>query len=27
MQNVLLEMSLITGKMDLNKAFTNRFVP
>ena len=27
MQNVLLEMGLITEKMDLNKAFTNEFVP
>jgi len=27
MQNVLLEMGLITGKMDLSKAFTNQFVP
>lgn len=27
MQNVLLEMGLITEKMDLNKAFTNQFVP
>jgi NitT/TauT family transport system substrate-binding protein len=27
MQNVLLEMGLITEKMDLNKAFTNTFVP
>ena len=27
MQNVLLEMGLITEKMDLSKAFTNSFVP
>jgi NitT/TauT family transport system substrate-binding protein len=27
MQNVLLEMGLITEKMDLSKAFTNKFVP
>jgi hypothetical protein len=27
MQDVLLEMGLITEKMDLNKAFTNSFVP
>jgi NitT/TauT family transport system substrate-binding protein len=27
MQNVLFEMGLITEKMDLNKAFTNEFVP
>jgi NitT/TauT family transport system substrate-binding protein len=27
MQNVLLEMGLITDKMDLGKAFTNQFVP
>ena len=27
MQNVLLDMGLITEKMDLNKAFTNEFVP
>lgn len=27
MQDVLLKMGLITGKMDLNKAFTNEFVP
>jgi NitT/TauT family transport system substrate-binding protein len=27
MQNVLLEMGLITEEMDLNKAFTNEFVP
>ncbi len=27
MQNILLEMGLITEKMDLNKAFTNQFVP
>jgi len=27
MQNVLLDMGLITEKMDLNKAFTNEFIP
>ena len=27
MQNVLLDMDLITEKMDLNKAFTNEFIP
>src|SRR6266487_4268373 len=27
MQDVLLEMGLITEKMDLNKAFTNEFIP
>ncbi|MBL8080644.1 MAG: ABC transporter substrate-binding protein [Anaerolineales bacterium] len=27
MQNVLLEMGLITEKMDLSKAFTNEFIP
>jgi len=27
MQDVLLKMGLITGKMDLSKAFTNEFVP
>lgn len=27
MQNVLLDMGLITEKMDLNKAFTNQFIP
>jgi NitT/TauT family transport system substrate-binding protein len=27
MQNVLTEMGLITEKMDLNKAFTNEFIP
>jgi NitT/TauT family transport system substrate-binding protein len=27
MQNVLLEMGLLTEKLDLNKAFTNQFVP
>jgi len=27
MQNVLLDMNLITEKMDLNKAFTNKFIP
>jgi len=27
MQNVLLEAGLITGKLDLNKAFTNEFIP
>jgi len=27
MQDVLLEMGLITNKLDLNKAFTNEFVP
>jgi NitT/TauT family transport system substrate-binding protein len=27
MQNVLLEMDLITGDMDLSKAFTNEFIP
>jgi NitT/TauT family transport system substrate-binding protein len=27
MQNVLLEAGLITEKLDLNKAFTNEFVP
>jgi len=27
MQNVLLDMGLITEKMDLSKAFTNQFVP
>jgi NitT/TauT family transport system substrate-binding protein len=27
MQNVLLDMGLIAEKMDLNKAFTNQFVP
>ena len=27
MQNVLLDMELITEKMDLNKAFTNEFIP
>ncbi|HJR80495.1 MAG TPA: hypothetical protein VJ821_10510, partial [Anaerolineales bacterium] len=27
MQNVLLEMDLITEEMDLSKAFTNEFVP
>ncbi len=27
MQNVLLEMGLISEKMDLNKAFTNEFIP
>jgi NitT/TauT family transport system substrate-binding protein len=27
MQDILLEMNLITEKLDLNKAFTNQFVP
>ena len=27
MQNVLLDMALITEEMDLNKAFTNEFIP
>ena len=27
MQNVLLDMSLLTEKQDLNKAFTNQFIP
>ena len=27
MQNVLLDMGLITEKMDLNKAYTNEFIP
>jgi len=27
MQNVLLDMGLITEKLDLNKAFTNEFIP
>jgi NitT/TauT family transport system substrate-binding protein len=27
MQNVLLDMGLLTEKMDLSKAFTNEFVP
>jgi NitT/TauT family transport system substrate-binding protein len=27
MQNVLLDMGLITDKLDLNKAFTNEFIP
>jgi NitT/TauT family transport system substrate-binding protein len=27
MQNILLEMELITEEMDLNKAFTNEFIP
>ncbi len=27
MQNVLLDMGMITEKMDLNKAFTNEFIP
>jgi NitT/TauT family transport system substrate-binding protein len=27
MQNVLLEMGLITGKTDLSKAYTNEFIP
>jgi NitT/TauT family transport system substrate-binding protein len=27
MQDVLLEMGLVTEKMDLSKAFTNQFVP
>jgi NitT/TauT family transport system substrate-binding protein len=27
MQNILLEMGLITEEMDLNKAFTNEFIP
>ena len=27
MQNILLEMGLITDEMDLNKAFTNEFIP
>jgi len=27
MQNVLLDMGLLTEKLDLNKAFTNEFIP
>ena len=27
MQDVLLDMGFITEKMDLNKAFTNEFIP
>ena len=27
MQNVLLDMALITEELDLNKAFTNEFIP
>ena len=27
MQNVLLDMGLITEKLDLNEAFTNEFIP
>jgi len=27
MQNVVLDMALIPEKMDLNKAFTNEFIP